>query len=180
MPPSPIPEPLLNQLPWFGKKTQLPRYRYVPGIFPHPNRDPKGHSFQLERPPALPFWIPDEWKTLEEYLYGIDLFNRFYFWEAHEEWERLWSIYPPEAEPAQFIQGLIILAACFLKLHMGEASATGKLWIAASIHFGPFSAKRWMGIDVTLLLEEVNRFLIPLKNGALPQLGPETPRIWLQ
>ena len=178
---TPIPDPPdQTKLPWYAKDHSLPVYRFVPGLNPHPLRDPKGHSYRTVRSGAYPDWTPDRWEKLEPYLKGVDLFNRFYFWEAHEAWEPLWTSYPPEAEPAQFIQGLINVTASFLKLHMQENAATERLWSAASIQLGPFIGKEWMGIDVNQFLKEAETYLLPVKRGACPILGPDTPIIRLR
>ena len=169
----------MNALPWYGKEQALPPYRFVPGLYPHPIRDSRGHSHRAIRAQAHPFWTPDQWKTLEAYLRGIDLFNRFYFWEAHEIWEALWKHHPPRADPARFVQGLINTAASFLKLHMKEISSSQKLWRAASDQLTPFRNHRWMGMDVDRFLNEVHCYLSPMDRGEKPTLGPETPSIRL-
>ena len=67
----------------------FPPYAYIPGRAPHPTRDPKGHNygaeFETPKPPD-----PDDWRACRDYLYGIDLFNHGFYWEAHEAWEGLW------------------------------------------------------------------------------------------
>jgi hypothetical protein len=176
---SPIPAPLRHNLPLYAKELSFPAYRFVPGLCPHPIRDPKGHSYQSVPTQAHPFWTPDQWTTLEAYLRGVDLFNRFYFWEAHEAWEALWTSHPAENDPARFIQGLINITASFLKLHMQETSASQKLWDSASARLGPFAEKTWMGIDVNRLLKEVDVYLLPIKRGAAPAIGGDTPSIQL-
>ncbi len=178
---TPIPDPPnQNNLPWYATDHSLPAYRFVPGLNPHPIRDPKGHSYRTVRPRALLNWTPDRWEKLEAYLQGVDLFNRFYFWEAHEAWEPLWTSYPPETEPAQFIQGLINVTASFLKLHLRETASTKRLWTAALTQLGPFIGKKWMGIDVNQFVKEVDMHLLPIKRGACPVLGPDTPPIQLR
>ncbi|MGH8654417.1 MAG: hypothetical protein ACREYE_20620 [Gammaproteobacteria bacterium] len=61
----------------------FPAYRFVPGRNPHPLRDPKGHSYGASRAMATRF-EPSQWRTSTDYLYGVDLFNYCYWWEAHE------------------------------------------------------------------------------------------------
>lgn len=181
MPPlSPIPDPPdMKSLPWYGKTRALPAYRFVPGLGPHPIRDPKGHSHRAIRAQAHPPWTPDQWKTLEAYLHGIDLFNRFFFWEAHEAWEALWKSHPPRSDPARFIQGLINTAAALLKLHMQEIPSSRKLWRAASEQLAPFRNQLWMGLAVDRLVREATAYLHPIEEGTIPALGPGTPTIRL-
>lgn len=91
----------------------FPPYRYVPGRTPHPRTHPEGHSYG--KPEEIhPPWNPAEWKTLERYLYGIDLYNYAYFWEAHEALESLWRAAEPSSVKARFMQGLIQIAAANL------------------------------------------------------------------
>lgn len=178
---SPIPDPPhVESLPWYGKERALPPYRFVPGVHPHPIRDPNGHSRRAVRAQIHPFWTPEEWKTIESYRRGIDLFNRFYFWEAHEVWEALWKSHPPQSDPARFIQGLINTAASFLKLHMQEFPSSQKLWRAASEQFAPFRNQRWMGIDVDCFCRDVDGYLRPMQDGKALTLGPDTPAIRLE
>lgn len=177
---SPISDfPHMETLPWYAQERALPPYRFVPGLHPHPIRDPRGHSHRAIRAQVHPHWTPDQWKSLEAYLRGVDLFNRFYFWEAHETWEALWKSHPPQADPARLIQGLINLAASLLKLHMQEVSSSQKLWRAASERLTPFQDRYWMGIDVPRLQSEMDDYLRPMEQGTFPLLGPETPTIEL-
>lgn len=121
----------------------FPPYAYVTGRAPHPRRDPRGHSFGASEPPPAPF-DPARWRECEEYLFGIDLFNAGYYWEAHEAWEGLWRASraadraraesPAAAEsplaagasraaasPATgFLQALIKLAAAGFKARQGR------------------------------------------------------------
>lgn len=175
-----IPDPPeMDRLPWYGKERLLPRYRFVPGLYPHPIRDPEGHSQRSFRARVHPPWLPEEWPALQAYLYGIDLFNRFYFWEAHEVWENLWKSHPPDSGPARFVQGLINVAASFLKLHMEEGPSSRKLRAAALSLLDPFRGNRWMGIQVDSFLKDIQRYTGPLDMGILPKLGGETPSIRL-
>jgi len=135
---------------------ELPPYRYVPGRHPHPTRDPRGHSYEPK--PTLNRhapWRPEDWRELDDWLYGIDLFNAFYFWEAHEAWEGLWAAAERESAPALLLQGLIQIAAALLKAHMGADAGAfllshegiDKLQRAAA------EQPRLMGLDVSRLAE---------------------------
>jgi len=48
-------------------------------------------------------------------LYGVDLFNHGYYWEAHESWEVLWLACGRSGRTAGFLKGLIKLAAAGVK-----------------------------------------------------------------
>jgi hypothetical protein len=108
-----IPEP--RQIPRWLPDQSLPAYSYVPGLFPHPLSDPRGHSFALKpQRPDPP--DPDQWALCRPYLYGIDLFNHGYYWEAHEVWEGLWHACGRSGQTARFLKGLIKLAAAGVKV----------------------------------------------------------------
>lgn len=169
----------MGTLPWYGKERTLPPYRFVPGLFPHPIRDPEGHSHRAVRARVHPYWTPEEWPALESYLRGVDLFNRFYFWEAHEVWEALWKSHLPDSDPARFIQGLINLAASFLKVHMQEHPSARKLWRAAETLLRRFQGRPWMGVPLDPLLVEIHNYLNPEKGEKAPQIGDATPAIRL-
>ena len=99
----------------------LPPYSYVPGgKYPHPVRDPSGHSHgarpiahdaELQLGPRSPL-----------YLRGIDLFNHGFYWEAHESWEALWIASGRQGIQADFLKGLIKLAAAGVKAREGRVA----------------------------------------------------------
>jgi hypothetical protein len=93
---------------------QFPPYTYVPGRSPHPVSNPAGHMHGHE-PLAPPPLDPDHWRDSETYLYGVDLFNHGYYWESHEEWESLWHAAGRRGMVADFLKGLIKLAAAGVK-----------------------------------------------------------------
>jgi uncharacterized protein len=92
----------------------FPAYTYVPGRFPHPTADPAGHSYGIE-PVVPPKLEPDRWRESRPYLYGIDLFNAGFYWESHVAWESLWLACGRKATVADFLKGLIKLAAAGVK-----------------------------------------------------------------
>lgn len=101
--------------PRYAPHKTLPPYSYVPGgRRPHPVRDPAGHSYgATEAKPAAP--DSDRWQQSEPYLFGIDLFNHGYYWEAHEVWEGLWHACSRRGPRDSFFKGLIKLAAAGVK-----------------------------------------------------------------
>jgi predicted metal-dependent hydrolase len=109
----------LSHRPRFLPDRPLPPYTYVPGRSPHPVTDPAGHSFGRVPEPATAI-DADNWHTNRAYLYGIDLFNHGYYWEAHEAWEGLWHLRGRKGTTADFVKGLIKLAAAGVKLREGK------------------------------------------------------------
>jgi hypothetical protein len=85
-------------------------------------RDPDGHSFGAAfEIPESP--NPQEWRACRDYLYGIDLFNHGFYWEAHEAWEGLWVACGRSGATATYLQALITLAAAGLTGGHVEAEA---------------------------------------------------------
>jgi hypothetical protein len=92
----------------------FPPYAFVPGRFPHPTSDPAGHSYGVE--PAPPSGVePERWQTNRAYLYGLDLFNAGFYWESHVQFEALWLAAGRRGVCADFLKGLIKLAAAGVK-----------------------------------------------------------------
>jgi uncharacterized protein len=106
---------------------ELPAYRHVPGETPHPHRHPAGHSFGTDPGAGAAPLRAADWRDNRVYLIGVDLYNLAYWWEAHEWWEALWKLEPRTAPPALFLQGLIQIAAGFIKWNQGNAHGTSLL-----------------------------------------------------
>lgn len=103
----------------------LPAYAYIPGRMPkdeHRRDIPKIKTINIS---------PKRWFENEAYVYGIDLFNHHYFYEAHEVWEALWMKVDRETVQGKFLKGLIQLAASRLKVLMGEAKPAERLSLKA-------------------------------------------------
>ena len=92
----------------------FPPYTYVPGKAPHPVREPEGHSFGQPEP-LVEMFDPEHWDACQTYLFGIDLFNAGFYWEAHEQWEAVWHALGRRGHTADFLKGLIKLAAAGVK-----------------------------------------------------------------
>jgi predicted metal-dependent hydrolase len=171
-----------SDLPRYCPDRALPRYRYVPGRRPHPTRDPDGHSFgQGEQFPARADWEPRDWKNLTAWLWGVDLFNRFYFWEAHEAWESLWRDAERDSDPALLLQGLIQVAAALLKVELESVEAAARLARKGIEKLNSVSAHRpvLMGLEVAATANEMRTYFSPLFSGALPALNDGVPKLRL-
>lgn len=105
----------------------FPEYRYIPTVHPHPGIHPEGHNYGRpeEEVPVMP---PENWKNNEHYLYGVDLFNYGYWWEAHEAWEGVWLTTKKFDLNGQFLQALIQFSAALLKLYSGNKAGFEKLY----------------------------------------------------
>ena len=113
---------------------RFPPYTYVPGHWPHPSRDPAGHSFGREAEAVLPL-DAEAWQHNETWLEGIELFDRGYYWEAHEAWEALWVAAGRTGAVADLLNGLIKLAAAGVKIRQGLGPQAARLGALASERF---------------------------------------------
>lgn len=153
----------------------FPPYRYLPfqgaATLPHPRNDPAGHSFDADED-YLPHFTPDDWVTCEPYLYGVDLFNHGFYWEAHEAWETVWrAAGGRDTCCGIFVQGLIQLAAAQLKRLCGSIGAAASLTTAARQKLTQ-GERVYLGVEVTTLLAEAQR--------CLDEGGDDYPRIRLR
>lgn len=151
-------------------QTPFPAYRYLPfqkPEMPHPFRDPAGHSYGKDEE-YLSGFSADDWRTCEPYLYGIDLFNHGYWWEAHEALETVWMAAGQDTSPGQFVQGLIQIAAAQLKRFIGQERGARMLTESGvaklSVVDGTF-----LGIEITALVAEAERCLRE-NCGEFPQI----------
>jgi len=110
--------------PRYCPERPLPPYSYVPGLAPHPTSDPRGHSYLVHEPP-LDFPV-GRLGEQAAYRFAIDLFNRGYYWEAHEAWEALWHAAGRSGPAADFLKGLIKLAAAGVKLREGRPAGVAR------------------------------------------------------
>ncbi len=135
--------------------------------FPHPRNDPRGHSRDLPEttPPPLD---PARWRESEAYLFGLDLFNHGYYWEAHEEWEGLWVAAGKRGAASEFFKGLIKLAAAGVKARQQMPDGVRRHGERAAEHFREARRRlgkpRYAGLDLADLervAREVARTELP-------------------
>jgi hypothetical protein len=126
----------------------FPPYRFVPGLNPHPARDPGGHSHEKRETACAP-WNEENWQDLAAYLEAADLFNYAYWWESHERLEPLWIAAGKTSREAIFVQGLIKVAAACLNKHVGKNAVAARQASdgVAQITSAAGSDLRFMGLD---------------------------------
>lgn len=131
--------------PRYAPDISLPPYSYVPGHErPHPVNDPGGHLYaardsahELPITPSQLSTLPDDPTSRHralaaivaensQWLYALDLFNAGFYWEAHEAWESFWNAFGRTTPEAQFIQGLIHLAAACVKVREGKPAGVSR------------------------------------------------------
>jgi len=139
----------------------FPPYRYVPGKAPHPFAHKEGWGFGRERP-VPPYHPPERWQKSRAYLFGCDLFNAAYWWEAHETWEELWHVAKPRS-PAwdHLLKGLIQLAACSLNREREVHGGASRLLLTAcaALQRAHDPASTNFGLDLPALLTEARTHL---------------------
>lgn len=108
---NPMPQPSRPpEVPRLLPDEPLPAWPFVPGQGPPPHAAPAGSSA----------FDPERWQTCRAYLRGLDFFNHGYYWEAHEQWESLWHGCGRKGPVADFLKGLIKLAAAGVKVREGK------------------------------------------------------------
>ena len=151
---------------------EFPRYRHLPGQTPHPHTHPLGHRFSLAGA-ELPL-TAENWPTHRAYLAGIDLYNRTFWWEAHEAWEGPWRISAPECRC--HLQGLVQLAAALIKWHQGNHRGMEKLVHSSQALLETLVATHphHLGMDLVDLLERSDAFFAapPAPEYTTPDLLP--------
>jgi hypothetical protein len=144
--------------------TPFPSYRFVPGRNPHPIAHPAGHSYV---PPGTPephmeLRAPEKWRESREYLYGCDLYNHGYWWEAHEAWEHLWRLTDRDGVQFEFLKALIQVSACHLKAYMGRIAGVRRLQASSLAHLRAviehIEGREFMGLNVTRWYIEVSEY----------------------
>ncbi|MGH9748739.1 MAG: DUF309 domain-containing protein [Candidatus Polarisedimenticolia bacterium] len=101
---------------------------------------------------------------------GVALFNDGRFFEAHEAWEDAWRV--ERGDTALFLQGLIQVAAGFVKWQRGEPRG-----MTLNLAKGAAKLERFrpahLGLDVADLLDAVARF----REGGAAARGAAPPRL---
>src|SRR5262245_26927001 len=111
--------------------------------------------YRVEEPPATPLSEEDASRN-EDFLFGVDLFNAGYYWEAHTRWERLWTVEKSSSETRRFLQSIIQTAAACLKARQERKAGARKLLDKARLE--SFEG-RVSGIDARALALASRRFV---------------------
>jgi hypothetical protein len=152
------------------KRPNIPRYApshpfvdcaFVPGYTPDPRRQPGPGP----REPAYTVEVLDPrdvWRC-DRYLFGIDLWNHGYYWEAHEAWEGLWHTAGRTGAVGALLKGLIRLAAAGVKVRQGNPESVGSHGEGARLQFRNAQAacgeQTLCGLDLLALDELAERII---------------------
>ena len=145
-----------TEIPRLLPTLDLPAYTYIPGTTtPHPFRDPKGHSHHLKGLKSAKPLVAESWANNRTYLVAIDYFNLGYYWEAHDEWERLWRISGPDTTVGRFLKGLVKLSAAGVKVReksihgvRRHAASAGEVFADVAAEVG---GEFFCGLEFTML-----------------------------
>lgn len=144
----------------YAPSRAFPPYAFLPGRDPHPTRDPTGHSFGIEE--TAPTFLPaSSWRANAPYLFGVDLYNHGFLWEAHESWEGLWHASKADRILALHLQGLIQCSAAWLKISMQQPRGVERLSALALEKLDEvarLSRGHYMGLDLDSFLPAVRAF----------------------
>lgn len=173
------PRPFDTNCQRYCPRCAFPPYRHIPGVTPHPINDPAGHSYgsdELARPKVS---SPESWRTNEDYLYGVDLYNFAYWWEAHEAWEGLWR--HAEDNYRLFLQGLIQISAALIKHYMRMLRPVRTLSTAGSEKLREVLSRldppseTYMGIDLKEFLVRLDVFFAPFRFDSVSDVVYTSP-----
>lgn len=133
----------------------LPAYTYVAGTdTPHPFRDPRGHSYGKRNRSMKPL-VAEQWAYNRHYLLGLDYFNHGYYWECHDEWDRLWKASVQDSPVGRFLKGLVKLAAAGVKVREKSIHGVRRHAASAGEVFADVAAEvgtdRFCGLEFTHL-----------------------------
>jgi hypothetical protein len=157
----------------YAPNRAFPRSAYLPGRDLHPTRDPERAAPLVDvahRP-------PESWREDEEYLFGVDLYNHGFLWEAHEAWETRWHLSKSDPVQSGFLQGLIQCSAASLKIPMEQPSGLAKLSALGTARLDEVARRagpRYMGLDVQAFVREFRAFA-----ASSPASADARPRIVL-
>ncbi len=144
---------------WVSHQT-FPPYRHQPGQTPHPRTHPHGHSYNCEPASRASELLPTHWSKNEAYLFGVDLYNYAYWWEAHEQWEPLWHLAGHRTLCGEYLQALIQTAAALIKWQQGNRRGVDKLWPRGRTKLEKVLAAKpqYMGLDLSDFLQRHTSF----------------------
>lgn len=150
-------EILWQDAPRYGSAAPFPHTRFIPGLHPHPRRDPRGSLYGVAAyAPGRP---AEEWRQDHSYLRGVDLYHAGYLWESHEAWEACFDA-AHDFVQRDGLQALIQLAAALLQEHRGFVHGAARLARSSArrwervTHSLPTGA-RWAGADPREILTQL-------------------------
>jgi len=112
------------------------------------------------------------------FLFAIDLFNAGFYWEAHEAWEGLWVAAGRTGVQADFLKGLIKLAAAGVKAREGRsvgvqrhARRAAELFRGVLAHQQSVDQQTYAGLSISDLIAAANQLVLRPIVDAAPSVG---------
>jgi uncharacterized protein len=137
--------------PRYAPAREFPRSAFVPGRTARPEREKSVVRASIDA---------ERWREDDDYLFGVDLYNSGFLWEAHEAWERPWRASADELQRL-YLQGLIQCAAACLRLAMEESRGAPRLARAAGEKLERVARRApdgYMGLDVATFARDFAAF----------------------
>jgi hypothetical protein len=129
----------------------LPARAYVPGRAPAP---PPAAAPDPGSLPRSADDAPGDWRQHPVFLWGLDLYNHGFPWEAHEAWESLWLHAPRGSVVRDMLQALIQCAAAVVHARDGRPAGQATLTARALGRLAEVRARagqRCLGVDIDAL-----------------------------
>ena len=165
------PNPFDPDFPRYLPLEPFPDYRHVPGT----NMEIQGRFGHTEDP-IVDLPGPDAWRDNTDYLFGVDLFNHAYWYEAHAIWNPLW--HRATGNYRLFINGLAMVSDALLMHHQRDlrglrdqmTQGTGKLTAVLNAE-----GDVYMGLNLHLLMRSLDTFISPFFEENIEDSTYENP-----
>nr|WP_286193844.1 DUF309 domain-containing protein [Tropicibacter sp. R16_0] len=129
----------------------MPAVPYVPGATPRPEEG----AYDALRVTARPGMSVCDLADSDAWTAGWAFLEAECFWEAHEVWEAVWLVLPPNSAERRFVQAVIQLANALLKEKMDRPQAVRRLCVDCRAGLNGASTEV-MGIRVASVLERLD------------------------
>jgi hypothetical protein len=176
-----VPAPAKKPPKRYAPDVPLPTARYAPGSERTHPLDPDGHMRAIDVPDVE---VVSEmaWMVNPRWLYGVDLYNNWFFWEAHEVWEPLWKALDKAKPPGLFLQGLMQASGGVLKAHVGDLDGAQAFWGQAETRLGKCAdaTDTLWGIKTVRTFKAFRKYFAPAADGRVPPLDKRVPSLKLR
>lgn len=146
--------------PRYAPQIPLPESPYLPGRTTRPN-----HECDVTSDVEAEV---NSWQT--QFLFGVDLFNHQFYWEAHETWEELWLPLAKEDPVRETLQGLIQASATLLKLRLSSLLPARTLWARGRNRLCKFGDTDSLRLQLGSLIPKLDQ---AVSAGEFPKFPPK-------
>jgi uncharacterized protein len=161
-------QPMSENAPRYLPGRALPATAFLPGRSARPTAALAGRNSAGDLTAST-------WRTHADYLWGVDLYNAGFAWEAHEAWEEIWRGTPQPSSERLFLQGLIQCAAASVKSALGQTDAVQRIAKRALDRLERVRAREpriYLGVELESFIAEFRHFVLtqPDTFAARPRL----------